>query len=258
MFSWCKSENNSFQEGAVQTKQLFPVHRANMIHVLLRQCNKVNSKARPDWFSHERVFRHFLSTLDSSCRLVVMFDGDPTAHFLIRYPVDVVRFCAGTDAASFRNVLAYARGQRAAWQPDDVVYFVEDDYLHRPGWPRIMSEAFEQQIGDTVSLYDHPDRFKPGSGGCHLAFTAGCHWRTAISTTNTFATRCKTLFEDIEIYERFADPSRSPVCTDHEKHIALWRERGRKLVTCVPAWSTHAEAAHLAPVVDWESVVSAA
>lgn len=229
-----------------------------MIHVLLRQCSRVNSKPRPPWFSHELMFQRLLATMDDTCRLVVMFDGNPADHFVMRYSVDVVQFSGGTDAASFRKTLAYARSQQGKWAPDDIVYFLEDDYLHRPGWPAVLAEAFQGSVGDTVSLYDHTDRYKDGAGGCNLAHTGTCHWRTAISTTNTFAVRARTLFEDMEVLERFADPARSAVCIDHEKHVALWRERKRKLVTSVPAWSTHAEAGHLAPVMDWAAVASAA
>lgn len=225
---------------------------SRMIHVLMRHCNATNSKPRPAWFDKEAVFKRFLESLDGSCRLTVMFDGDARQHFVSKYAVDVVRFDGGCDAASFANCLLFACQQSAVWDTEDIVYFVEDDYLHKPGWPEVLREGMTQ--ADIVSLFDHRDKYKPGAGGCRLTFTPSCHWRTAISTTNTFAVRYGQLLEDMPIYQQFANPSINKITVDHEKFIQLFRAKGRVLVTSVPAWSTHCEEGSLAPAVQWSDI----
>ena len=224
------------------------------VHILVRHCNVVNNKQRPAWFDKQRVFRNLLNTMDQGCSLHVMLDGNPAGHFVRNYPVSVVHFDGGCDAASFRKTLHFAVMQQERWDPDDIVYFVEDDYLHKAGWPSVLREAFTSNQGDLVSLYDHRDKYKPGVGGCKLTYTDTCHWRTAASTTNTFAVRYATLLDDIELYLPFANPVTSAVCIDHERFLALYRKKKRVLVTSVPGYSTHCESEFLSPVADWEEI----
>lgn len=227
----------------------FSVFR-DMIRVLVRHCNVSNHKRRPEWFCKEQIFLNLLQTVDESCELHVMFDGDPTGHFTVKHPISVVRFAAGCDAGAFNKTLQFAECHRHQWDPTDIVYFVEDDYLHKPGWPMILREAFQHSLADIVSLYDHTDKYKPDTGLCKLAHTDSCHWRSAVSTTNTFALKFSTLLEDLPIYYKYAAPERSKVCVDHEKFVELCRT-GRRLFTSIPAYATHCESDYISPVVSW-------
>jgi len=223
-----------------------------MLRILLRMSHERVSKTRPNWFEPENMLKNLLDTMDDECSLTVLFDGDPKGHFVVKYPVSVVRFSAGSDAASFGKLLIYVFQQHTKWQPSDILYLLEDDYFHRPCWPKIMREAFQGTECDIVSLFDHPDRYSPGSGACRLVHTASCHWRTAISTTNTFALLLKTLLEDIEIHARFVESGIAQGHhADHEKHIMLYRQNKRVLVTSVPGYSTHCETEYLSPCFDW-------
>ena len=40
-----------------------------------------------------------------------------------------------------------------------IVYFLEDDYLHRAGWADILLEAFTLDQADYVTLFDHQDKY---------------------------------------------------------------------------------------------------
>lgn len=222
-----------------------------MIHVLARHCDRENTKARPDWFAKHAAFENLTGTLDDGCTLHVMFDGRPDQHFVVGHSVDIVRFDGGSDAASFRSTLAFAAKQKGHWQDTDIVYFVEDDYMHRPGWPAAIREAFAAGVGDIVSLYDHTDRYGDSLAPCYLKHTQSCHWRSAVSTTNTFAVRFSSLLEDLPVYREFANPEVSRTCVDHEKFVKLLQLKGRRLYTSVPAFSTHCERDFLAPVVRW-------
>lgn len=226
-----------------------------MIRVLARHCNNRNTpKNRPVWFDYERTFCNLMQTMDEDCSLTVLFDGDPTQHFVSRYPVNVVRFDGGSDAASFAKVMNYCKQQREVWHVSDIVYLLEDDYVHRPGWPDVMREGFHCGLGDMLSLYDHTDRYTSPET-CRIACTARCHWRTAPSTTNTFALRFQTLLEDLDVHSSFAA---SGVAmghhSDHEKHVYLQQNRQRVLITSVPGFSAHCETGYLSPTIDWSTL----
>jgi hypothetical protein len=172
-----------------------------------------------------------------------------------------VEITAGSSAASWRAVARYALENLA---PADFVYFVEDDYLHRPGAGRVLREGLE--IADYVTLYDHPDKYlaperggnpavREGGESTRVLHTASSHWKLTNSTTMTFATRVSTLRADKRVWWWF---SRGVHPWDYHAFRHLTRRklagRRRRLVSPIPGYSTHAEIAWLAPLIDWTSV----
>lgn len=140
---------------------------------------------------------------------------------------------------------------------DEIVYFVEDDYLHRPNSKNVMLEAFTLGV-DYVSLYDHPDKYGQcispnplvvGMGeDTQVYLTDSCHWKLTNATTYTFASKVKTLKEDYDLMFPFMS-----IPKDFEMWLAL-RAKGRSLVTPLPSYSTHGETSWLAPLTNWESI----
>jgi hypothetical protein len=127
------------------------------------------------------------------------------------------------------------------------VYLCEDDYLHQPHAKQLLLEGLE--VADYCSVYDHPDKYMvEHTSPCTLYVTPSTHWRTTPSTTMTFVTRMRTLREDAEVYQMFCQTGYP---FDHEMFLAL-RDKGRRLVTSIPAASTHTELDWLAPLVDWK------
>jgi len=63
----------------------------------------------------------------------------------------------------------------------------------------------------------------------------------------TFATTVKTLKEDFSVY---AEHCVNVTPADFNMFIKL-RGQGRKLVSCIPAVSTHCETQWLSPFVEW-------
>ena len=102
----------------------------------------------------------------------------------------------------------------AITRDDEIVYFVEDDYLHLPNAVELIIEGIE--LADYVSLYDHPDKYmdanennphpnllvKDGGEDTKVITSQSSHWKFTNSTTMTFAARIKTIKEDYEILKK--------------------------------------------------------
>jgi len=94
---------------------------------------------------------------------------------------------------------------------NDCLYFVEDDYLHKPNAPEILLEGLERF--DYVTLYDHPDKYRNSNMPLNPYAKMNRYsepteviegplsvWRTTNSTTMSFAVNGKTLKEDKDIW----------------------------------------------------------
>lgn len=229
-----------------------------MIHIFIRHCNvSTNShgKIRPDWFSREGCLKNLLSTTkEKEVKITAMFDGEPTKdHFLNSYDIPTVFASGGTDGHSFLNLVNYVYDQNI--DDEDIVYFLEDDYMHVPGWVDIMKEGFTNINAEYMTLYDHKDKyFLPAYNNLtsKVIATPSVHWRTTPSTTNTYACRFKTFKKHILIHREYCDLEKG-YTRDHDKFLRLWQE-GSNLISCIPGYSTHVETPYLSPVVDWEKI----
>lgn len=237
------------------------------IYVFVRHCgvsaNSIN-KSRPEWFSKEIAFKNLLATKDENTHVYVMLDtastDNPKQHFAYHYcethNVIVVPLHGGSDAHSFINMIEYICGSQSI-PNDSIVYLLEDDYVHTPGWCTVMREAFASNIADYVTLYDHPDKYFDTqmyhSLHSRLMLTPNCHWRTTPSTTNTYAMTYTTLKESKEDHLRFSCKVVG-FTFDHAKFL-FFNNVGKRLVSPIPGFSTHVENEMMSPLIDWESVV---
>ena len=171
---------------------------------------------------------------------------------------------------------------------DDLVYLLEDDYLHRSGSKKVILEGLE--IADYVTLYDHPDKYKlDGNGGNHfnykhlqkttLYLTASTHWRECNSTTMTFSCKVQTLIDDYNTWKKYTKTfipkdnlafyEISQNCVSDlfmfffrlKKKIffillrnQFRRKKIKKIISALPSYSTHTELASIAPVINWENI----
>ena len=119
-----------------------------MIRAFQRHCNfssQSANKPRPEWFNREKIFDSFISTLDDRVDYTAFHDsgnGGIEDHFLNKKDVNKVSKFGGNDAQSFLNLLNYVIEQD--YKEEDLIYFVEDDYLHKEGWVDILLEGFDK------------------------------------------------------------------------------------------------------------------
>ena len=230
-----------------------------MIRVFQRHCNfssNSHNKPRPDWFDREKIFDSFISTLDERVDYTAFHDsgnGEIEDHFLNTKNVNKISKKGGNDAQSFLNLLNHVIEQN--YSDDDIIYFLEDDYLHKPGWIDILSEGFEYIGADYYTLYDHPDKYQlPMYENLQskIIATPSTHWRTTPSTTNTYACRFKTLKKHFDIHVNSCDLVEKWT-KDHDKFINLW-SIGSNLVSSIPGYSTHVEGNMLSPTIKWQEI----
>jgi hypothetical protein len=231
------------------------------IYIFSLHCNfseLSQNKLRPEWFDREKIFDSLMSTIDNRIEYIAFHDsgnGPIEDHFLQNKNVNKISQSGGSGAQSFLNLLNYIIEQK--YNDEDIIYFLEDDYLHKPGWVDIMLEGFEHIEADYYTLYDHPNKYWNGMWDkfpSYILTTPSTHWRTAVSTTNTYACKFKTLKKHFDIHVQYCDLVEKWV-KDHNKFTHLWNS-GSNLVSCIPGYSTHVEDGMLSPIINWENILN--
>jgi hypothetical protein len=201
----------------------------------------------------ENFLKHFPKE-----ELVLYADNvkDETFIWLQSYGMEVKRTNGGSSAGGFRIVFEDA----LQLSSDEIIYFVEDDYLHLENSRQILMEGLER--AEYVTLYDHIDKYIPavhggnpfiagdGAEETRVFLTKSRHWKLTNSTTMTFATTVRTLQEDADTWRKFTQGSYP---RDFDCFIEL-RNNGRALASPIPSLSTHCEPQWAAPLIDWTTV----
>lgn len=145
---------------------------------------------------------------------------------------------------------------------DDLIYVVEDDYLHLPNSDKILFEGFTTGA-DYITLYDHPDKYidadKGGnayieSGGevTRLLLTKSCHWKFTNSTCLTFATKVKHIKDDFETWKKYV--YEVPSLGSFYAFINIRDQKNKILISSIPGYSTHTEIKWLSPLTNWKTI----
>ena len=230
------------------------------VHVKEDNASRFPAKHRPGWFSHESCFRNLVQTikadpLASHVKIIVLFDGNVeefSNDFIAKYRdnrlpnLDIQLLRSGSALNAFMIMLHMVRNTQ---MPDsDLIYLLENDYLHQHGWVSKVFELYESGIDfDYLSLYDHPDYYiipKLANSTYRIVHSKSHHWRTAPSTCASFMLNKHTFDRDYEVFRACLD--------DRRLFEKLVGKNGRVLLSPVPSLSTHVMAEHLSPVVDWE------
>jgi hypothetical protein len=112
-------------------------------HCYYSKLQELPDRTRPKWFNKIKVFENFKNTLDPNLvNYTIVYDefyGSIDKTFLQRkkcrrllnVEVKMIVFFKTLDIIQSRN-----------FDDDQIIYLLEDDYLHRPGWCDIMLEGF--------------------------------------------------------------------------------------------------------------------
>jgi len=226
------------------------------------------NKIKPPYINNENCLRNFIKEFTNN-ELIVIADNvnQSTMNMIQSYLNDshIISCNIGNGAGTF--TLAY---NMALKEPDDtIIYFVENDYLHKPNSKKILLEGFTL-LSDYVTLYDHPDKYISREYGGNKFCDGGAevtrvyksdttHWKLTNSTTMTFAARVSTLKDDESIIRKFTcviHPENGKI-TGHPYDFSMFIElnkKGKALISPLPGYSTHGESKWLTSFTNWETI----
>lgn len=221
------------------------------IHIFYRHynINGSDNRDRPEWFDFEKCFVNLLDTINGkSVRLHLIMDGGVENNFINKYRDSYILHSinAGNDHDSFWKTWEIVKD--AGVESQDLIYFLENDYLHTYCWVDKVLELYNshQEIS-YVSLYDHNDKYTSDMYTdlqSRIITTQTHHWRTTPSTCGSFIIK-KNIFE--EDYHDHVN-----VFGDHQKFLDLTKNKNRFVLTPMPGLSTHCMNNLLSPTIDWK------
>jgi hypothetical protein len=220
--------------------------------ILYRTSDAGYKKIKPDYINNENCLKNFVRVFNKHINDIIVIADNPSDELLDdikKYiPINnIVIVKIGNGAGTFNTALDIA----LTFDDNEVVYFVENDYLHRDGSDIILMEGINMGA-HFVSLYDHPDKYinavKGGSEVTKLFLSPNSHWKITGSTTMTFASKVSTL-KSVEKTLREYTIGTHPY--DFEMFTQL-RSMTYSLLTPIPSYSTHGETEYLAPFINWE------
>ena len=229
------------------------------MRIIYRISDAGYNKVKPEYIGNESCLANATKVFkDADWSVIADNVSEPTENMIRKYVTEdsINWFSVGHGAGTFNLALDEA----LTYGDDEIIYFIENDYLHKPESPKVMEEGFE--LGASfVALYDHPDKYlDPSKGGnpyCHggaedtrVYLTDSCHWKITNSTTMTFAAKVSTL-------KQYEDTLRSFTNGTHPNDFQMFlhlRDQGGLLITSIPGYATHGETAWLSPLTDWKNV----
>jgi hypothetical protein len=229
-----------------------------MINIIYRISDSGYKKVKPEYINNKNCLHNASKVFKDDCNWTVIADNvsPETKSMIESYQSNVDYVSIGHGAGTFNLALDKA----LQLKEEEIVYFIENDYLHLPNSHKAVIDGL--QFGDYTTLYDHPDKYiEPHQGG--NPYCAGgaentrlycgkvSHWKFTNSTTMTFASTVKTLKKDELILRKWTSEKHPH---DFQMFLNL-NQVGRRLSSPVPSYSTHGESAFLSPLIDWRLVV---
>jgi hypothetical protein len=219
------------------------------------------NKVKPDYIDNEKCLQNFCNVFyDNIHNIHIIADNcsESTMDMVNKYidPVNIEKVSVGHGAGTFNLALDKA----LKWEDDEIVYFVENDYLHKYNSPDVLKEGFD--LGASfVALYDHPDKYlDPSRGGnpyceggaedTRVYLTNSCHWKITNSTTMTFASKVSILKKTEDILRKHTSGTHP---NDFHMFLEL-RNNDHLLITPIPGYATHGETAWLSPLTNWSQI----
>lgn len=229
------------------------------ISVIYRCCEletdgKPKRECRPSWFSKEKFLNNALKVFSGqNVDFIAVHDGQtgPLLNILKSNDAKIEKINYSSNDKSLQYCLDFANNI----EKTDILYFLEDDYLHTYEALDVLKEGFETvkniNSENIITLYDIPDRYtREDDIDYHqtlIKLGKTKYWRTAESTTCTWAIT-KELFNSKVHREavRFGLNDR-----EFFRHL---RSSGVVLFTPMIGASTHCHEPFLSPFVDWKDL----
>lgn len=159
------------------------------------------------------------------------------------------------------NTSMLAAFTKARESTADLVYLVEDDFLHHPSALVEMIQAWtlvkrQGVVYPVIYPYDDPLNYLPQHNGPTLVVPGGiCHWRANTYTTATVLCSPDLFRNYWHLWERLATMYEKDNGQTHEGTTInrIWQSRVVKLMTPLPSLAVHLNE-HEPFVVDWRAL----
>lgn len=229
------------------------------MRIIYRISDAGYNKVKPEYVDNEKCLANAVQTFTQADWSIISDNiSEETNDIIQQYKSrDHIEYVSvGHGAGTFNLALDKA----LTYGDEEIIYFIENDYLHKPEAQKVLEEGFS--LGASfVALYDHPDKYlDPSLGGnpycvggaedTRVYLTESCHWKVTNSTTMTFAAKVSTLKRVESILRKHTSGSHP---NDFQMFLEL-REQGELLVTPLPGYATHGETAWLSPLTDWSKI----
>ena len=227
--------------------------------VIYRISDAGYNKVKPDYIGNEQCLKNARRVFKNADWILIADNVSEETDKMIQKYVDkdcIIYASVGHGAGTFNMALDKA----LSYDDDEIIYFIENDYLHKENSADLLKEGFGLGA-DFVALYDHPDKYlDPSLGGnpycqggaedTRVYLTESCHWKITNSTTMTFASKVKTLKEIESILRKWTNDKHP---NDFQMFLEL-RQNNRLLITPLPGAATHGETRWLSPLTDWSEI----
>ena len=214
-------------------------------------------KEKPNYINNEKCLSNATNVFkNADWNIIADNCSDETLSMIQKYQSQINTVSIGHGAGTFNLALDEA----LTYNEDEIVYFIENDYLHKTESQKILNEGFS--LGASfVALYDHPDKYldpilggnpycEGGGEDTRVYLTDSCHWKITNSTTMTFASKVSTL-------KRVEPTLRKYTSGTHPEDFKMFlelRSHEELLITPLPGYATHGETYWLAPLTDWSKI----
>lgn len=231
------------------------------MHIFYRISDSGYKKNKPNYINNEKCLYNFINIFSLYLEnITIIADNicDNTYKIINKYIHEskIQKVSIGHGAGTFN----LAMSQALQHDNEQIIYFVENDYLHKPKSDLILLDGFSTGA-DFVSLYDHPDKYiDPANGGnpycqggaeiTRVYLGKLSHWKLTNSTTMTFATKVKTLKKTESIFKKYTN-------TEHPYDFDIFIELNSNkytLISPIPGYATHGETDWLSPLTDWSII----
>lgn len=164
------------------------------------------------------------------------------------------------------NNSAYVQFKMCRDSKADLVYSVEDDYLHSPSAIQEMIDSYnlfkDRLKREEIVLYpfDNPEEYNPPNRTDFIVHGSKRHWRTGIFTTNVMMTIPKIFKDNWELFETLALKYNGDYLNPRAEHYEesntiwkIWRENKAMRFSPIPSLALHMQFKEQEdPFINWK------
>jgi hypothetical protein len=225
------------------------------IHIFQSHYNVTGTdyKFRPNWFDYEKCFINLLNTIEGKdIDLHLIMDGNIEDNWVKKYKNKFIphEIEGGNMEKAAMEMYRIAYSLLDKMGDKDLIYFLENDYLHVDGWDRHILDIYQCFEGlNYITLYDHYDKyFNPIYDDLVSKIFVGntCHWRTTPSTCGSYIVPKHIFIEDYKDH--------TTIIGDHNKWLNLNETKERFILSPIPGLSTHCMEGLMSPTIDWKQI----